>query len=571
MSDIPAGLSIWQVKALQEIDRLSEEKEQTTKFMNFERSQIEQLKPVRETLRSELWRARQQMGLHNTLVADPKHDSLRELRSRKMGAEGVSGANRVRLERQCQLVIKRTMQEMAKVNKSRGLNEQMKKDIDLQRRERIIFDRVFKRMQEELADCKDESRRLEEQIEASYTERDSAQFQMQELKSQYEQEKHAFIKEYEDISLIIESEKRAFERITNSTKKKSKPLAMRSPEQTRAGLLMMRRRNTMNHQQEQKEADVLRREQAHITEEVESLVSGLELEFDPRATFHDKVDTIIKIYRGMESEKFEKVQKITRLTHQLENVTESVRELDDDFNSVLESKQSLNNTRATELAHYQHELLRVQKELKVADEQRHRASEALTLIFEPVHTVFFKVGCDKIVTRNDDAMDYMTHDEGEKNSIADPTTEVNNDNVMLYLGVLVQRAHEALQQYAQYLRGAVDQNKRRRAEQTAAAAAAAAMGSPLKVKREKEFKPRFPSVGPRSNVAALSMYESIGQRIPSLKDGDDDLSEDEVNKMLLENSRALHGNSENEAMSFTASFTSRIPRKGSPKKKKKRK
>lgn len=570
MSDIPAGLSIWQVKALQEIDRLSEEKEQTTKFMNFERSQIEQLKPVRETLRSELWRARQQMGLHNTLVADPKHDSLRELRSRKMGAEGVSGANRVRLERQCQLVIKRTMQEMAKVNKSRGLNEQMKKDIDLQRRERIIFDRVFKRMQEELADCKDESRRLEEQIEASYTERDSAQFQMQELKSQYEQEKHAFIKEYEDISLIIESEKRAFERITNSTKKKSKPLAMRSPEQTRAGLLMMRRRNTMNHQQEQKEADVLRREQAHITEEVESLVSGLELEFDPRATFHDKVDTIIKIYRGMESEKFEKVQKITRLTHQLENVTESVRELDDHFNSVLESKQSLNNTRATELAHYQHELLRVQKELKVADEQRHRASEALTLIFEPVHTVFFKVGCDKIVTRNDDAMDYMTHDEGEKNSIADPTTEVNNDNVMLYLGVLVQRAHEALQQYAQYLRGAVDQNKRRRAEQTAAAAAAAAMGSPLKVKREKEFKPRFPSVGPRSNVAALSMYESIGQRIPSLKDGDDDLSEDEVNKMLLENSRALHGNSENEAMSFTASFTSRIPRKGSPKKKKKR-
>ena len=566
--NIPAGLSIWQVKALQEIDRLEEEKEQTMKFMNFERSQIEQMKPVRETLRSELWRARQQMGTHNTLVADPKHDSLRELRSRKMGAEGVSGANRVRLERQCQLVIKRTMQEMAKVNKSRGINEQMKKDIDLQRRERIIFDRVFKRMQEELADCKDEGRRLEEQIEASYSERDSAQFQMQELKSQYEQEKHAFIKEYEDISLIIESEKRAFERITNSTKKKSKPLALRSPEQTRAGLLMMRRRNNITHQQEQKEADVLRKEQERIVEEVENIVNGLELEFDQRATFQDKVDTIIRIYRGMESEKFEKVQKVTRLTHQLENVTDSVRELDDDFNSVLESKQSLNNSRATELAHHQHELLRVQKELKVAEEQRRRASEALTLIFEPVHTVFFKVGCDKIVTRNDDAMDYMTRDEGEKNSIADPTTEVNNDNVMLYLGVLVQRAHEALQQYAQYLRNAVDQNKRRRAEQTAAAAAAAAMGSPLKVKREKEFKPQFPSVGPKSQVAAMSMYESIGQRIPSLKDGDDDLSEDEVNRMLLENSRALMSD---EAMSFTASFASRIPRKGSPKRKKRRK
>jgi hypothetical protein len=421
-------------------------------------------------------------------------------------------------------------------------------------------------MQEELADCKDESRRLEEQIEASYVERDTAQFQMQELKSVYDQEKHAFVKEYEDISLIIESEKRAFERITNSTKKKSKPLALRSPEQSRAGLLMMRRKHNISHQNEQKEADVLRREQAHVVDEVESIVAGLELKFDPRATFQDKVETIIKIYRGMESEKFAKVQKVTRLTHQLETVTESVRELDEKFTSVLESKQSLNNTRASELAHYQHDLLRVQKEVKVGDEKRRRASEALTLIFEPVHTVFFKVGCDKIVTRNDDAMDYMTTDEGEKNSIADPTTEVNNDNVMLYLGVLVQRAHEALQQYSQYLRNSVEQNKRRRAEQTTAAAAAAAMGSPLKVKREKEFKPKFPSVGPASKVAAVSVYESIGQRIPSLKDDNDDLTEEEVNKLLQENTRSLQSG---EALSFTASFASRIPSKSKRSRKKK--
>ena len=569
MSDnkIPAGLSIWQVKALQEIDRLEEEKDDMLKHMEYERQQIEQMKPVKNQIRGELWHARQQMGLHNTLVADPKHDSLRELNSRKMGAEGVSGANRVRLERQCELVIKRTMYEMAKVNKSAGINQQMKKDIDLQRRERIIFDRVFKRMQEELADCKDESRRLEEQIEASYVERDTAQFQMQELKSVYEQEKHAFIKEYEDISVIIESEKKAFERITNATKKKSKPLALRSPEQTRAGLLMQRRKNNISHQQEQKEADVLRREQARIVDEVEFILSGLGLVCDPRATFQDKVETIIKIYRGMESEKFTKVQKVTRLTHQLETVTDSVRELDEKFTGVLESKQTLNNTRASELAHYQHDLLRVQKEVKIGDEQRRRASEALTLIFEPVHTVFFKVGCDKIVTRNDDAMDYMTTDEGEKNSIADPTTEVNNDNVMLYLGVLVQRAHEALQQYSQYLRNTVEQNKRRRAEQTTAAAAAAAMGSPLKVKREKEFKPKFPSVGPASKINAGTAYENIGQRIPSLKDENVyDLDEEEVNKMLLENTRSLQSG---EALSFTASFASRIPSKSkkSPKKK----
>lgn len=460
------------------------------------------------------------------------------------------------------------MHEMAKVNKAKGINENMKAAIDLQRRERVIFDRVFKRMQEELADCKDESRRLEEQIDASYSERDAAQFAMQELKSQYDQEKHAFIKEYEDISLIIESEKRAFERITNSTKKKSKPLAHRSPEQARAGLLMMRRRHSMNHQQEQQEGDALRQKTQEIEDEVQRLADGLGLEFNARVTFDDKVETIIGVYRGMETEKFNKVTEVTQLTHQLETVTESVRELDEKFNGVLETKQMLNNERASELAQHQAELLKAQRELKAADEKRRRASENLTQIFEPTHTVFFKVGCDKIVSRNDESMDYMTRDVSEKNSIADPTTEVNRDNVMLYLGVLVQRANEVLQEYSMYLRGAVSANKRRRAEQTAAAAAAAAMGSPLKVKREKEFRPKFPSVGPKSKLQATSLYENIGSRIPSLKDDDGDLTEEEINKLLSDNTKALGSE---DALSFTSTFMSRIPQKRSPKSRQRRK
>ena len=100
--------------------------------------------------------------------------------------------------------------------------------------------------------------------------------------------------------------------------------------------------------------------------------------------------------------------------------------------------------------------------------------------FKPtlLQTTFFKVGCDKVVARNDNTLDYMTKDETEKSSIADPTTEITATNVMLYLGVLTLRTNEVLQGYSKLLHGMVAQNKRRRAEQAAAAAAAAAMGSP---------------------------------------------------------------------------------------------
>ena len=87
------------------------------------------------------------------------------------------------------------MQVLANNNRECGVNETMKREIALLRRERIIFDRVFTRMKEELADCKDECKQLEEEIQQSYAERDASQYQMQELKTQYEQEKHAFMKE----------------------------------------------------------------------------------------------------------------------------------------------------------------------------------------------------------------------------------------------------------------------------------------------------------------------------------------------------------------------------------------
>ena len=94
------------------------------------------------------------------------------------------------------------------------------------------------------------------------------------------------------------------------------------------------------------------------------------------------------------------------------------------------------------------------------------------------------------------------------------------------------------------------------------------MGSPLKVKREKEFRPKYPSVGPKSKVQATSVYENIGSRIPSLKDDDGDLTEEEINKLLSENTKAIGSD---EAMSFTSTFASRIPQKGSPKSRRRRK
>ena len=82
-----------------------------------------------------------------------------------------------------------------------GQNNEIKREIDLARREKIVFERVSARMVDELAETASELRQLNYEIENLYADRDAAQLRMQDLKKMYDQDKHQFLKDYEDMTL----------------------------------------------------------------------------------------------------------------------------------------------------------------------------------------------------------------------------------------------------------------------------------------------------------------------------------------------------------------------------------
>merc|ERR1711988_1860837 len=87
-------------------------------------------------------------------------------------------------------------------------NRALREQIDTLRRERVVFDDIYKKLENELHSKKKEMANIIEQANAAYEARDSAQAQMAALKQQADKEHAEFEKEWTELGRLIENDKK---------------------------------------------------------------------------------------------------------------------------------------------------------------------------------------------------------------------------------------------------------------------------------------------------------------------------------------------------------------------------
>ena len=126
----------------------------------------------------------------------------------------------------------------------------------------------------------------------------------------------------------------------------------------------------------------------------------------------------------MEGNNFERVAILNTVRHEMERLLDEVKAMDAHFNELLEKKKEVNANRASELSKHQQILLSLKSELSDARGVHKKDQESLDLLFEPIHSTFYKLGCDKIVLNQARELEYLTGATTNRASISDPTTEV---------------------------------------------------------------------------------------------------------------------------------------------------
>eukprot|EP00928_Gymnodinium_smaydae_P098309 TRINITY_DN9116_c0_g3_i1.p1 TRINITY_DN9116_c0_g3~~TRINITY_DN9116_c0_g3_i1.p1 ORF type:complete len:545 (-),score=211.27 TRINITY_DN9116_c0_g3_i1:107-1741(-) len=138
-----------------------------------------------------------------------------------MGAHGGCNAaleNAKAVQKQIRVLENRLDHAVQNFNIAIAANKKLRENIDTLRRERLVFDDIYKKLENELAQKKKEMASIIDQANAAYEARDSAQAQMAALKQQADKEHSEFEKEWRELGRLIENDKRMKEFMRNKAK-----------------------------------------------------------------------------------------------------------------------------------------------------------------------------------------------------------------------------------------------------------------------------------------------------------------------------------------------------------------
>jgi len=145
--------------------------------------------------------------------------SLRQDMAKKGGVNAALD-NVKAVAKQIRVLENRLDQGLIKFNESVTANRDLREQIDTLRRERVVFDDIYRKLENELQQKKREMANIIEQANAAYEARDSAQAQMASLKQQADKEHAEFEKEWRELGRLIENDKRMKEFMRTKTRGK---------------------------------------------------------------------------------------------------------------------------------------------------------------------------------------------------------------------------------------------------------------------------------------------------------------------------------------------------------------
>ena len=159
---------------------------------------------------------------------DPK---AKDSKSAPDWAYGVLGVNttqesHTKIERQVKVLENRLDRALVKFNEALHINKQLREQIDNLRRERGVFDAIYKKLEKELQERKKEMAFIIEVSNIAYEEKDNAISDLEQLKLYAKKEMEAFAEMFKELDELLEEDRKMKDAIKcRMTERKEKQIA----------------------------------------------------------------------------------------------------------------------------------------------------------------------------------------------------------------------------------------------------------------------------------------------------------------------------------------------------------
>ena len=343
-----------------------------------------------------------------------KKQEVRKVR-REMGGINAAKENNELILKQVKILENRLHKALVKFNEALSYNKDLREQIDNLRKERVVFDNIYKKLETKLHNKKKQMSQIIEESNKAYEARDAVQMQIAEIQ-------HKDVQEHK----IFEEKMAQYDR-----------RLMRRPEEQPVDANARRGRLTMDEEKElrqdvTKAAWVLMKDKANIQLSKEKVKTYQEaLQQIKEKTGIDQINVLVEQFIAQEDKNFSLFNYVNSQTHEIEKIEEEIAQLEEEKKHFSEESGDSANQRNQLQTDLSDKLKAIKTSAAAYDDNFVDLEKTISSLKVGIQHIFNKIECDV---------------SGMSDMLAD--SQVTEVNMMQYLGIIEQRTNEILQAWA---------------------------------------------------------------------------------------------------------------------------
>ncbi|KAG1711894.1 hypothetical protein DVH05_009133 [Phytophthora capsici] len=356
-----------------------------------------------------------------------------------MGGVNAARENQQMVSKQIRILENRLDKSLVKFNEALAQNKVLREEIDNLRRERVVFDTIYRKLEREHSDKKRQMAQTIELSNQAYEQRDAAQLELRSLQDENRAELEAHRRSLAELMERLEECKTLAGGDTTSYRRgASSAGGAPSGSGGYAGNMSMEEENEMKRKV-QKGTWGVAKEKVHVQVSIERVQNFEEAFMKIKAaTRIDDLEQLVTSFIKKEDQNFSLFNYVNEQSNEIEKLEEWIAALRDEERRYTGNGDGLSAADDDGVGQHKQLLRELEARLALTEQAAEKcetrcadAQKTVNAVKRAIQSLFTKTGC------NAQAMVEMLGD-----------SVVTEANMMAYLGVIEQKTNEILHLYA---------------------------------------------------------------------------------------------------------------------------
>ncbi|QDZ25392.1 outer dynein arm protein 1 [Chloropicon primus] len=342
---------------------------------------------------------------------------------RQMGGVNAARENNQQTQRQIKILENRLEKALVKYNEALGKNKKLKEQIDSLRRERLVFDQIYKKLEKELEEKKREMANIIEVSNSAYEARDAALQELTILQNQADKEQAAFESEWRELGKMIDEDKKMKDIMKVKESKRSSDAA--GDDGSAGDGEKKGKKKLMSKDWVSMKEKALHRNQVDRIKSYSEAFQKIQ-----EATGITDIDELVTKFLDAEDQNFTLFTYVNDLNLEIEKVESQINDIKSDIEKYKGQGNDSESQRKKILDQLEDKLRQTEEKTEQTERQYEQSTKTISGLKSGIFNIFNRIGCASLTNKE-------LLDSGIKQA-----------NMMQYLGIIEQRTNELLQIYA---------------------------------------------------------------------------------------------------------------------------